>query len=372
MLKLAIIGASTGQLPLCIKAREMGIETFCFAWEKGAICKDYVDHFFPISITEKDDIVDICRNVGVDGVVSNASDILAEVVAYISEKLQLQGNRFEVIQTIKNKYKTRNLSKKVPGLKNIRYVLYDGQNPNIYPCIVKPITGNSKQGVSFVKNSLDFDRALNYLKAATDSSAVIEEYIEGREVSVETISFEGNHYIIQITDKDNSGSPHFVELGHHQPSSLKQDVKDMIAMMIPNLLSVVGFENGAAHIELRINEKNEIFLIEINPRGGGDDISNKLVYLSTGYDYVKAMIEVALGIFKPSLIVNAAYSGIYYLCKQTEYLLPLFDKSKDKDWLIECDYAPGAVLVESDGNYHRNAHLVYCSDHKISIKDICE
>ena len=133
MLKLAIIGASTGQLPLCIKAREMGIETFCFAWEKGAICKDYVDHFFPISITEKDDIVDICRNVGVDGVVSNASDILAEVVAYISEKLQLQGNRFEVIQTIKNKYKTRNLSKKVPGLKNIRYVLYDGQNPNIYP-----------------------------------------------------------------------------------------------------------------------------------------------------------------------------------------------------------------------------------------------
>ena len=47
-MKLAVIGASIGQYPLCLKARELGVETFCFAWEKGAICKDIVDHFYPI------------------------------------------------------------------------------------------------------------------------------------------------------------------------------------------------------------------------------------------------------------------------------------------------------------------------------------
>ena len=87
-MKLAIIGASTGQLPLCIKAKEMGIQTICFAWDKGAICKDYVDKFYPISVTEKDQIVDVCREERIDGIVSNASDILAEVVAYVSTKLK--------------------------------------------------------------------------------------------------------------------------------------------------------------------------------------------------------------------------------------------------------------------------------------------
>ena len=50
MRKLAIIGASYLQLPLVKKAKEMGIETHCFAWEEGAVCKEYSDFFYPISI----------------------------------------------------------------------------------------------------------------------------------------------------------------------------------------------------------------------------------------------------------------------------------------------------------------------------------
>ena len=72
--KLAIIGASTGQYPLCLKAKELDIETFCFAWEQGAVCKEVVDHFYPISIFEMDRIAEICMINHVDGVISNASD----------------------------------------------------------------------------------------------------------------------------------------------------------------------------------------------------------------------------------------------------------------------------------------------------------
>ena len=80
-MKLAIIGASTGQLPLCLKAKEMGLKTICFAWEQGAICKDYVDKFYPISVLEKDEILEMCKLEKVNGVVSNASDLLAEITA---------------------------------------------------------------------------------------------------------------------------------------------------------------------------------------------------------------------------------------------------------------------------------------------------
>lgn len=75
MKRIAIIGASTGQLPLCKKAHEMGLESYCFAWPKDAICKEYVDHFIPISIFEMDEIVRYCQEINVDGVVSNAFEM---------------------------------------------------------------------------------------------------------------------------------------------------------------------------------------------------------------------------------------------------------------------------------------------------------
>ena len=48
--KIAIIGASYLQLPLVEKAKEMGLETHCFAWSEGAVCKNVADYFYPISI----------------------------------------------------------------------------------------------------------------------------------------------------------------------------------------------------------------------------------------------------------------------------------------------------------------------------------
>ena len=61
MSKLAIIGAGYLQLPLVHKAKSLGIETHCFAWEEGAVCCQVADYFYPISITEKEQILSICQ-----------------------------------------------------------------------------------------------------------------------------------------------------------------------------------------------------------------------------------------------------------------------------------------------------------------------
>ena len=72
--RLAIIGASYLQLPLVKKAKEMGIETICFAWEEGAVCKDLCDKFYPISIIDKEPILKICQDEKIDGITTIASD----------------------------------------------------------------------------------------------------------------------------------------------------------------------------------------------------------------------------------------------------------------------------------------------------------
>ena len=363
-MRLAIIGASKGQLPICQKAKDLGIETFCFAWNQGAICKEVVDHFYPISILEKDKIVELCKNLNIDGVVSNASELTAEVSSYVSEKLGLNGTPYRILEKLHDKFLIRQLSECVEGLSKPHFYKYEGIDLNIYPCVVKPCEGSAKAGVSFVNNPKDFTTAIKYAQDSSDGDILVEEYIHGKELSIECLSYKGTHYVIQITDRDSSSAPHFVELGHHQPAELSSFMRDKIKKVIPLLLSEIGYSNGASHIEVKYQD-NKLYLIEINLRGGGDEISNKLVQMSTGIDYLRGMIDVALGVFKqPVQVSEPAYAGIYYLCKQTEHLLPFFKQAKDKDWFVEGRISTDE-LKESHSNYERDGYLIYKSDHKI-------
>lgn len=363
-MKLAVIGASVGQLPICLKAKEMGLEIHCFAWPKGAICKDYVDFFYPISIMEKEAIVDICRNLQIDGVVSNASELTAEVATYVAEQLGLNCTPYQSFIMLHNKYYVRRLTEGIEGLSKPRYYKYDGFDKQVYPCVVKPCEGSAKAGVSFAHDKRQFTSAIKYAQEITKGDILVEEYINGKELSVESISFKGNHRVIQVTDKDSSSAPHFVELGHHQPAAITASLKEKIEMIIPCILNSIGYTNGASHIELKYNG-DEMYLIEINLRGGGDEISNKLVQLSSGIDYLRCMIEVALGSYKtPTRVSTPSYAGIYYLCKQTEKYLPFFEHAKDEEWFVE-GHIYNHDLKESHSNYERDGYLIYKYSHKI-------
>ena len=93
MKKLAIIGASYLQAPLIRKAKEMGIQTHVFAWKVGDIGEKIADYFYPISIVEKDSILEKCKSIGIDGVCSIGSDLAMLTVNYIAEELGLTAKK---------------------------------------------------------------------------------------------------------------------------------------------------------------------------------------------------------------------------------------------------------------------------------------
>lgn len=365
-MKLAVIGASVGQLKLCQAAKRLGHEVICFAWDKGAVCKRVVDTFFPVSIMQKDLIVDICRKERIDGVISNASDMTAEIVAYVADCLKLNGTSEKTIKHIRDKAWVREQTNQIPGLTPIDYIVYDGEQPPYFPCIIKPISGSSKIGLSFVDSPASFDKALSYSRSSS-SSLLIERYVHGREYSIETLSFHGQHFIIQYTEKKTTGIPHFVEIEHHQPALFPNRIKEDLLPIVQECLTRVGYTNGASHIEIKIDDDGRIYLIEINPRGGGDHISDTLIQLSTGYDYLKGIIDIALNCFSaPSIKEHYSQSaGIYYLCEQTKQLLPLFEGSQPNS-VIEMEY-DRQHLVYSTGNANRNGYLIYCSKNKLVL-----
>src|SRR5581483_4851638 len=122
-----------------------------------------------------------------------------------------------------------------------------------------------------------------YTVAVTKSSTgtcILEEYIEGQEYSVETITWsKGNHLILGITQKKTTPPPFFVELGHIFPAVLPEDEAASIVHVLQGALDVLGIESGASHTEVKLTPHGPM-VIEVGGRLAGDFIP-KLVWMST-------------------------------------------------------------------------------------------
>ena len=284
------------QLPVVESAKQMGLRTICFSWPQGAVCKDICDVFYPVSITEKDEILRLCREEHIDGICTIASDVAAPTVAYVAEQMGLPGNPYEAAVQAHDKQLMHRILTAAGvdcPLSNIQYPISNLQ----YPLIVKPTDRSGSLGVQKVERPEDLEAAIAQAKALSlNGEAIVEEFIEGREISVEMISQNGVHHALQITDKTTTGAPHFVELAHHQPSSLPADMQTRIFAITRRALDALGLTNGASHSEYRITKEGRVVVMEIAGRMGGDFIGSDLVQLSTGYDFLKGVIEVALGL----------------------------------------------------------------------------
>ncbi len=307
MKRLVIIGANDFQNRLILKAKELGYETHVFAWEEGAIGKKTADYFYPISIIEKDRILETCREIKPVGVCSIASDLASITVNHVAEKLGLPCNKTIHTEIQTNKYKMREALQSA-GIKCPKFVLAD-ENFNResisdfrFPIIVKPTDRSGSRCVMKLENADGIEKAIAEACAVSfEKKAIVEEYIEGDEYSMETISYQGNHHYLATTKKFTTGAPHFIETGHIEPSGLPGDINERAKAVVFEALDALHIENSAGHSEFKVSPDGSINIIEIGARMGGDCIGSDLVFLSTGNDFMKMVIDVACG-NEPTLV----------------------------------------------------------------------
>ncbi len=298
---IAIIGASYLQLPLIEKAKEMGFTTHVFAWAANDVGEEAADYFYPISITEVDQITEKCREIGINGICSIATDLGNYTVNYVANQLGLPGNSMECTRMSTNKHLMRKAFERCgdPSPKSIpvdeNTVLSALQLT--YPVIVKPTDRSGSRGIFKLNSPEGLEEAV---KAALDSGfekkALIEEFAEGQEYSVEGISYNGEHHILAMTLKYTTGAPHFIETGHLEPAPVNEETYQKVVKVVTHALDSLEIKNSASHSEIKINENGSIKIIEIGSRMGGDAIGSDLVRYSTGVDFVRAVIQVACGI----------------------------------------------------------------------------
>lgn len=301
MKKVLIIGASILQLPAILKAKELGYYVGVIDYNPQAIGIPYADEFFEVSTIDIEGVTQTAKEFAPDGIMTLATDMPMRSIAAAAEACGLCGISMDT--AIKSTDKGEMIKAfEACGVEHPWY--YIAKTPEefamilptvTYPCIIKPTDNSGSRGV-FLANSLEeLANAYTYTRDSSRGGAVIiEEYMRGNEVSVEIIVTGGVPHVLQITDKLTTGAPHFVEMGHSQPSRLPDKDCDRIRDLACRAVKAVGITNGPAHVEIMLTE-NGPKMVELGARMGGDCITTHLVPLSTGIDMVKATLLLSCG-----------------------------------------------------------------------------
>lgn len=299
---IIIIGANDFQNQLILRAKAMGYTTHVFAWQCGDVGERSADYFYPVSIVEKERILEICRAIRPVGVCSIASDLAAITVNYVAEGLGLVGNGMVSAMAATNKHLMR-LAFERAGLPSCRSILVEEDTdlaalPLRCPLIVKPTDRSGSRGIRKISDPAELPEAVAFAREPSfEKKVLVEEFAEGREYSVEYLSWEGTHSFLALTEKFTTGAPLFVETGHLQPPKhIDAATLDRIRALVPRVLDCLGVRYGASHTELKVDARGDIRLIECGARMGGDCIGSDLVPLTTGVDYVRAVIDTACGV----------------------------------------------------------------------------
>ena len=299
--KIMILGASILQVPLIKKAKELGYYVIVLDMNSNAIGVKYADEFFEVSTIDIDKVLEVAKQIKPNGIVTAATDMPMRCIGKVNDELGLNGisydvainstDKFEMI----SKFKMHNVPSPwfycVDSIEELNYVASQIK----YPVIMKPVDSSGSRGVVLVRTYDEMSSNFFYSKQHSKNGKVlIEEYMIGKEISVEVLVENKKIFIVTMTEKITSGSPHFVEIGHIQPARFNKKIKNNIVCVVENAIKALGIDNGAAHVELMITEDGAK-IIEVGARLGGDFITSDLVPLSTGVDMLQNVIRIACG-----------------------------------------------------------------------------
>ena len=367
-----VLAAGLLQIDVIEKAKSMGYYVLAVDGNPKAPGFNVADKAICADIVNEEAMLKIARDEHVDGVIHPCSEVSMAVMGRINDELGLSGISRKQAICATNKHLMRKAFEKgnAPSPKSI--LAQDAedawnrlQNEFDTDAILKPSRNSGSRGIAKVSRNMykgDFIRAYDEaLSESRDHSVLIEQFIEGPEFSIEMIVWQGEIHVLTVTDKKTTGAPHFVELGHNQPSCFSAtDVETLKAAAVAGVRAL-GVNNCACHAEAKLMN-GKAYLMEVGARLGGDFISTELTHLSTGIDMVAAAIDVALGV-EPDLSAKEEPKGvcIRYFCPKPGKLVSILNTevlNNPHVYLWEIYPKEGDVIPAVTSSLCRSGHVI--------------
>ena len=291
------------------------------------MAKDYADKFYRISTLDVDAIKQLAIEEKVDLVVTVCTDQALLTMAKVSEELGLPCYiDYETARNVTNKAYMKKVfaDNLIPSAKfmiadNLEEVDFSNWR---FPLIVKPVDCNSSKGVRRVDNEKELATAFKeaVLLSRTDT-AIVEEFITGKELSVDVYVENGKAIVLDITTSEKlKVKDRFIIFRTWHPANISEEVKRKIEKVAQQIADAFGIMDAPMLIQM-LSDGDDVFVIEFSARTGGG-VKHLSIERRTGVDIVSAVIDLTLG-EKPHIVLREPLTRYmvdeYIYCKPGVY-----------------------------------------------------
>lgn len=305
MKRLLLLGGSTQQVPAIEYANKQGYYTILCDYLPDNPGQYHADKFYSVSTTDKEAILEVAQKERVDGIVAYASDPAAPTAAYVAEEMELPTNPYKSVELLTNKDKFRSFlakhnfnTPKAKGYSSIEQATKEIEEFRL-PVIIKPVDSSGSKGVSKLTDSKDIKSQIEYaLSFSRVKRIIIEEFVEkfGYQVAGDGFSVNGE-LVFRCFANDHfnaNGLNPFVPISASFPYNMPKRIHDKIHAEIQRLFDLLNIKTGAYNFDIRLDEDENVYLMEIGPRNGGNFIPQVTRY-ATGVDMIDYTIRAAMG-----------------------------------------------------------------------------
>ena len=296
---LLIIGGGELQHQTLVECNKMGLGKIlvdgnpqCYCAQSPMFNRDYFIH---ASTKDPKEVLSQVKkwlrkhkDVKIVGVYTQGCDV-AVTVAYVAKRLGLPSIGDRVAYRTNNKLAMRNMFERfgVPQPK------FDGT----FPAIVKPSDNCASRGITIVRDHRKLDDAIEYaIKYSSDGKYLVEEFIDGKEYSVDTVVYKGKVYPGGISDRIFLDKNQYaVQDGSMTPSLLPEEIQERMYWVMQDCADALGVKWGALKGDLIVDKEGHVKVLEVTARlSGGFDSQFRKPY-SFGINLIKATIDLACG-----------------------------------------------------------------------------
>ncbi|WP_447045826.1 ATP-grasp domain-containing protein [Vreelandella sp. H-I2] len=317
--KLLVLGGSPFQVPLIEKAKEMGLYVITCDYLPENPGHALADEYHNASTTDKEAILALAHKLEIDAITTFCSDPAVPTVGYVAGQLGLPGPSLASVEQLTEKDKFRNLMQKVRLNVPACFTVKAGELPKgIDPTqryIVKPVDSSGSKGITQSTGEAEpLTQAINYaLQFSRAGRCIIEGFIDGKQVHGDAFvkdgkliyHYLGDHYFFTDTNS-------FIPISTRWPASISDSAMQSVVTQTEKLVQAAGYLDGPINIEARIGSDDKAYIIEIGPRNGGNFVPIIQQRLS-GFDFTKAVIDIALGLNYTESIKDKYMAGAHYI-----------------------------------------------------------
>ncbi|MFD7164762.1 ATP-grasp domain-containing protein [Streptomyces violascens] len=188
-----------------------------------------------------------------------------------------------------------------------------------YPVVVKPRSLAGSVGVVIAHDAAELGAVYHHASEAVFpgiaplDGLVLEEFLDGPEISVDSVVRDGEVRLVNVARKRLGFEPFFEEIGHLVSPWRHETWADDLTDLVVEAHRALGVRVGVTHAEVRLTAAGPR-LVELNGRLGGDFIP-QLGRLATGVDLTAAAVDLALGV-EPDL------RSTRNICAEVRFLYP--------------------------------------------------